>query len=142
MLGLFGHSLKEVSARAFYASQNAWIPLATAGGNVLLYALSGSLLYRPFGAAGIALTDSLVFTLEAVVLLFLLIQSGRVKIERDSTFLRGLLAAAVAAGVTFLGIRLLEPAVHPLISGTVPMIAGFLLSLPLIRNEVRLLTRL
>ncbi len=142
MLGLFGHSLKEVSARAFYASQNAWIPLATAGGNVLLYGLSGSLLYHPLGAAGIALTDSLVFTLEAVVLLILLMRSGKVKIDRDSTFLRGLLAAATAAGITFLGVQLLEPTVHPLISGTVPMIAGFLLALPFVRREIRLLTRL
>ncbi len=142
MLGLFGHSLKEISARAFYASQNAWIPLATAGGNVLLYALTGALLYRPLGAAGIALTDSIVFSLEALALLLLLIRSGRVDLSAGSTPWRALLAFVTAAGVTLLGVALLEPRVHPLIAGTVPMIAGFALSLPWIWREVKLLTRL
>lgn len=142
MLGLFGHSLKEVSARAFYASQNAWIPLATAGGNVLLYALTGALLYRPLGAAGIALTDSLIFSLEALVLLVLLMRSGRVTLNPGSTPWRALLAFATAGAVTLLGVTLLEPRVHPLISGTVPMIAGFALSLPWIWREVKLLTNL
>ncbi len=142
MLGLFGHSLKEVSARSFYASQNAWIPLATAGGNVLLYALTGFLLFRPLGAPGIALTDSIVFSLEAVILLLLLIRSGRVSIISGSTFIRGALAAVTAGLVTWIGVYFLEPRVHPLISGTLPMIAGFGLSLPWIWREIKLLIRL
>ncbi len=142
MLGLFGHSLKEVSARAFYASQNAWIPLATAGGNVLLYAITGMLLFRPLGAPGIALTDSIVFTLEALVLLYLLIRSGRASISAGSTPWRALLALITAGAVTLLGVTLLEHRVDPLISGTLPMIAGFLLSLPWIWREVKLLARL
>jgi len=142
MLGLFGHSLKEVSARAFYASQNAWVPLATAGGNMLLYALGGALLYRPLGAPGIALTDSLVFSLEALVLLVLLIRSGRVRIGASSAVWHALLALISAGAVTLLGVTLLEPRVHPLISGTVPMVAGFLVSLPWVWREVKLLANL
>lgn len=142
MLGLFGHSLKEVSARAFYASQNAWIPLATAGGNVLLYGLTGALLYRPLGAAGIALTDSIVFSLEALVLLLLLIRTGRADLRAGSTPWRALLALITASAVTLLGVTLLEPRVHPLVSGTVPMIAGFACSLPWIWRELKLLARL
>ena len=142
MLGLFGHSLKEVSARAFYASQNAWIPLATAGGNVLLYALTGMLLYRPLGAPGIALTDSIVFSLEALVLLLLLVKSSRASISAGSSPWRALMAMLTAGAVTLLGVTLLEPRVHPLISGTLPMIAGFLLSLPWIWPEVKSLARL
>lgn len=142
MLGLFGHSLKEVSARAFYASQNAWIPLGTAGGNVLLYALIGFLLYRPLGAPGIALTDSIVFSLEAVLLLLLLIRSGRLKMVSGSTFYRGFLAAVTAGLITYFGVLFLEPRVHPLLSGTIPMIIGFGLSLPWIWQELRMLLRL
>ncbi len=142
MLGLFGHSLKEVSARSFYASQNAWIPLATAGGNVILYAITGFLLFRPLGSPGIALTDSIVFSLEAVVLLLLLIRSGRVTIIGGSTFVRGTLAAVTAGLVTLAGVYFLEPRVHPLISGTLPMIAGFGLSLPWIWREIKLLVKL
>jgi putative peptidoglycan lipid II flippase len=142
MLGLFGHSLKEVSARSFYASQNAIIPLITAGGNVLLYALTGFLLFRPLGAPGIALTDSIVFTLEAVVLLVLLIRTGRVTITFGSTFVRGFAAAATAAGITFLGLHFLEPRVHVLLAGTIPMILGFGVGLLWVLPEVKTLAKL
>ena len=142
MLGLFGHSLKEVSARSFYANQNAIIPLITAGGNVLLYALIGFLLFRPLGAPGIALTDSIVFTLEAVVLLALLIRTGRVSITFGSTFVRGFAAAATAAVITILGIQFLEPLVHPLLAGTIPMLLGFGLGLLWVLPEVRTLAKL
>lgn len=142
MLGLFGHSLKEVSARSFYASQNAVIPLITAGGNVLLYALTGFLLFRPLGAPGIALTDSIVFTLEAVILLVLLIRTGRVTIFIGSTFVRGLAAAATAAVITLLGLTLLEPRVHVLLAGTLPMILGFSAGLLWVLPEVKTLAKL
>lgn len=142
MLGLFGHSLKEVSARAFYAVQNAWVPLATAGGNVVLYGLLGVLLFRPLGAPGIALTDSIVFTLEALVLLFLLVRAGRVSFSADSTVWRSLLALITAGVVTHLGVSLLTPLAHPLIAGALPMGMGLLFSLPWIWPEIKLLTRL
>ena len=142
MLGLFGHSLKEVSARSFYASQNALVPLFTAGGNVLLYALTGFLLFRPLGAPGIALTDSIVFTLEAIVLLALLLRTGYVSISFGSTFMRGLAATATAAAITIVGVRFLTPLTGVLIHGTVPMIAGFGISLLWILPELKTLARL
>jgi len=142
MLGLFGHSLKEVSARSFYASQNALVPLFTAGGNVLLYALTGFLLFRPLGAPGIALTDSIVFTLEAIVLLALLLRNGHVSISFGSTFMRGLAATATAAAITIVGVQFLTPLTGVLIHGTVPMIAGFGISLLWILPELKTLARL
>jgi len=142
MLGLFGHSLKEVSARAFYARQNAWIPLITAGGNALLYAVLGALLYKPLGAPGIALTDSIVFSLEAVVLLILLVRVAGLNIRGGSSMLRAFMAFLTAGLITLLGLRLLEPRVHPLLSGTIPMLLGFIASLPWIWREIKLLARL
>ncbi|MDO9121697.1 MAG: lipid II flippase MurJ, partial [Anaerolineaceae bacterium] len=142
LLGLLGHSLKEVGARAFYARQNAIIPLVTAGVNLSLYALIGSLLYKPLGAAGIALTDSLVFTLEAVLLLVLLNRKMVPKIKLESTWVRALLAAATAGLVTWGSLAFLSPRVHPLIAGVVPMVLGFATSLPWIRRELKLLLKL
>lgn len=142
LLGLLGHSLKEVGARSFYARQNAIIPLITAGINLALYALIGSLLYKPLGAAGIALTDSLVFTLEAVLLLVLLNRKMMPAIKLDSTWVRALLAAVTAGLVTWGSLAFLSTRVHPLIAGTVPMILGVTASLPWIRRELRLLLKL
>lgn len=142
MLGLLGHSLKEVSARSFYARQNAWIPLITAVSNVVLYVLLGSLLYRSLGAPGIALTDSIVFTLEAVVLLFLLARTCGISIAPGSTLWRAALAMLTAAIVTWSTLQLLDGKVSPIVSGTVPMLLGFSASLPWIWREVKLLARL
>ncbi len=142
LAGLFGHSLKEVSARSFYARQNALIPLLTAAGNALLYALLGSLLFRPLGAPGIALTDSVIFTLEALVLLFLLSRRSSLKFDLSSTWLRALLAALLAGGVTWGLSALLQDRVPLLVLGTLPMVVGFLVSLPLVWKEMKLLLRL
>lgn len=142
LLGLFGHSLKEVGARSFYARQNAIVPLITAGINLVLYALTGALLYKPLGAAGIALTDSLIFTLEAVLLLVLLNRKMIPTIKLESTWVRALLATITAGLVTWGGMFLLTTRIHPIFASTIPMIVGFAASLPWIRRELRLLLKL
>ncbi|KAF0110484.1 MAG: hypothetical protein FD147_1630 [Chloroflexi bacterium] len=142
LLGLMGHSLKEVGARSFYARQNAIIPLITAGVNVVLYAMTGALLYKPLGAAGIALTDSVVFTLEAVLLLLLLNRKVIHKIKLESTLVRSILAAFTASLVTWGGTLLLDSEVHPILTSTIPMALGFFSALPWIRQELRLLLKL
>lgn len=142
LLGLMGHSLKEVGARSFYARQNALIPLFTAGINVVLYILVGSLLYRPLGAPGIALTDSLVFTLEALLLLILLGKFIKSPIKLDHSWLRAAGSLCTAALVTWGLLSLLEPRTSALISGTVPMILGMVAALPWIWKELKLLVNL
>lgn len=142
LLGLLGHSLKEVSARSFYARQNALIPLATALINFVLYIGLGNLLYRSLGAVGISLTDSLVFTLEAVLLLVLLNRKLVPPIKLESTWVRVLLATLTAGLVTWGGLALLTTRVHPLLAGTIPMIIGFACALPWIRRELALLFKL
>jgi putative peptidoglycan lipid II flippase len=142
LLGLMGHSLKEVGARSFYARQNAWVPLMTAAINMVLYIALGASLYRPLGAPGIALTDSLVFTTEAVLLLVILSRKIALPIQLGTGWLRALAALATAALVTWGLLSLLEPRVSPLISGTVPMIVALACSLPWIWKEVRALAHL
>ncbi len=142
LLGLMGHSFKEVGARAFYARQNALVPLATAGMNLALYALTGALLYKPLGAAGIALTDSLVFTLESVLLLVLLNRKLIPKFNLESTAWRAVFAACTAGFVTWALLTLLTPITPALVHGTLPMIIGVLTALPWIRREIALLFKL
>jgi len=142
LLGLLGHSLKEVGARAFYARQNAIIPLITAVINLALYALVGALLYKPLGAAGISLTDSLVFSFEAVLLLILLNRKMIPPIRLESTWVRALLATVTAALVTWGALAFLEPRTHVLIAGVLPMVLGFACALPWIRKELTILLKL
>lgn len=142
LLGLLGHSLKEVGARAFYARQNALVPLLTAAVNLAFYVLLGALLYQPLGASGIALTDSLVFTFEAVLLLVLLNRKMVPRLQLDKTWLRALLAACTAGLVTAGLLWVLESRTHVLVAGVVPMVLGFAASLPWIRNELKMLIKL
>ncbi|MEA5079735.1 MAG: murein biosynthesis integral membrane protein MurJ [Anaerolineaceae bacterium] len=142
LLGLMGHSLKEVGARSFYARQNAWVPLITAGINIVLYIALGASLYRPLGAPGIALTDSLVFTTEAVLLLIILGKKTALPVQLGSFWWRALAALVTASLVTWGLLSFLEPRTSVLIAGTVPMILGFLCATPWIWKEIRALAHL
>jgi putative peptidoglycan lipid II flippase len=142
LLGLTGHSLKEVGVRSFYSRQNAKIPLLTAGINIVLYVLLGWLLYRPLGAPGIALTDSIVFTIEAILLLVILSRQMVSPIHLDKGLVRVALAVLTGGLVTWGLLSLLEPRTSILVSGTVPMIVGFICCLPWIWKEVRVLAHI
>lgn len=101
LLGLVGHSLIEIAARAFYARHNARIPLLTRSVNTAVFILLGIVLFQRMGAIGIALSNSLAFTLEAGLLLILLVRvyPGLNLLSRSSA--RVLLGTAIAAAATF-----------------------------------------
>ena len=93
LLGLMGHTLLEVSARSFYARQDARTPLFAAALNSALYILLAFNLAPRFGVGGIALANGLAFTGEALLLLFLLnrkvpgvLQVGRYAAARAFSF--------------------------------------------------------
>jgi putative peptidoglycan lipid II flippase len=137
LLGLTGHSLKEVAARSFYARQKPYPPLITAGINIVLYLTIGLLLYRPLGAAGIALTDSLVFTFEAVLLFVLLRRQLRFKLNLTPAIVRVFIAAIIGGFVTWGGMTLLSPYLHPFLASSLPMAVALALSLLLVLPEIR-----
>lgn len=72
MVGLVGHTLKEVTARAFYAHRDAWTPLWTVALNLAAFVALSLALMPALGFAALALANSLSFTLEVGVMLVLL----------------------------------------------------------------------
>jgi putative peptidoglycan lipid II flippase len=72
MLGLVGHSVKEITARTFYAHQDARTPLATVVLTLIVFVAVAWALTPRLGFVALALADSLAFTLEAVVMVALL----------------------------------------------------------------------
>jgi putative peptidoglycan lipid II flippase len=70
--GIAGHSLVEIAVRTFYARQSPWLPLVGAILTALTFAGLCVLLVPPLGHAGIALANTLAFTVEAAGLLWLL----------------------------------------------------------------------
>lgn len=104
LLGLVGHSLLEITARAFYARKDARTPLVAALGAMAVFVALAAALFRVMGHAGIALANSTAFTLQAFGLLILLLRRER---DVDSLPLRDGLwrvaAASALMGLTLAG---------------------------------------
>lgn len=77
LAGLAGHCLLEIANRAFYAQEQAVILLLGTILNVMIYIISGFLLFRRLGAPGLSLTDSIAFTLQSIMLLIILARPRR-----------------------------------------------------------------
>ena len=90
MLGLMGHSLLEVAARAFYARQNAKTPLVASGAALIGFLILSIPLSRWLGAPGIGLANSLAYTAEAILLFMLLYKVMPFSPRLGKTLLRAL----------------------------------------------------
>jgi len=134
LLGLVGHSMLEVAARGFYAQQNARVPLTAAAARVVAYIAFGSLLFGPLGTAGLGLSNSLAFTLEAMLLLALLARRLPGVLQLGRVALRVTVGTAVAclAMYAFLRMDLLAP----LLSGGAALALGGMIALPFSWPEI------
>ncbi len=102
LAGMAGHALLELVARSFYAQQDAVTPLAASAFNTFLYLTLALLFGRRLGAVGIGLANSLAFTTEAVLLLFLLARRHPGIGHLEGTAWRTLAAVVLGGGVVFL----------------------------------------
>jgi putative peptidoglycan lipid II flippase len=101
-LGLVFNGLALLLTRAFFALQEPRVPTQVAAGNLVLNAVLDLALYRPFGAAGIALSTSIVTLWNAALLARLLRRrAGRLggrAVARESLLIAVATALAAAAG--------------------------------------------
>lgn len=141
LLGLMGHSLLEVAVRALYAQQNARLPMAAAILTAATFLILAILLGFPLGAPGIALANSLAFTAQAVVLLFILHRRIGDILAIGPTLVRAGLAAGLGAGLAYAVIHL-PLDLHPLLLALGGSALGAGVILPLIWTEIRILLRL
>lgn len=134
--GLVGHSVVEITTRAFYALHDTVTPVLVGGGAMLVNILLSLLLLPRFGDpgnlargphGGLALANTLATTLEMVALLWLLRQ--RLHGLADPRLLRGIgrsLAASAFMGVALVAIsRWTEFSTwSPHVRGAVGILAG------------------
>jgi len=139
LIGLVGHSLLEVAARSFYARQNALTPLATAATNTVVFVLLAIALGSRLGAPGIALANTLAYTSQALLLLWL--QNRRIGglLKVRNTLLRVVPASILGALLIAALLQLPLPAL-PL--AVLALGAGGALVLPFIWPEIKLLIKL
>lgn len=140
LLGLVGHSVLEIAARAYYARQDARTPLLAASLNALLFISLSALLYRSLGAPGIALSNSIAFSLEALLLLVLLERRFPGVSGGWRTVLRPLAGALSAALMAQLVISILPLA--SFFSALLAFALGALAALPFVWRETRQLIHL
>ncbi len=107
MVGLAGHALLEIAARAFYARQDARTPLTASLVNLALFLGLAPFLARGLGVAGIALANSISFTMEALLLLGWAWRRGLRYAVVDALG-RALVAAVVVLAIAF-GVNRLAP---------------------------------
>jgi putative peptidoglycan lipid II flippase len=140
LLGLLGHSLLEIAARAFYSQQDARTPLRVTAVGLTTFTVCAALLFRPLGANGLALANSIAFTLEAVILLVLLRRSypsvGRLR----GPAARTLLGSAAACAAALLAWSLIPSS--GVVAASVSMVVGAGVALPFVLPELRQLAAL
>lgn len=140
LLGLIGHTVIELGARAFYARQDARTPLFATAINSFSFILLSLLLFRALGAGGIGLSNSTAFSIEAAVLIALLARRFPGILHQGKSLARigfgsGLAALACWAALT------LSP-LPGLLSALLSLSLGGLAALPFLWPELRDLVRL
>ncbi|MBQ6510176.1 MAG: hypothetical protein IJI07_11935 [Flexilinea sp.] len=151
MVGLAGHCLLEIANRSYYAQEQALVPLLGTILNVLLYLGTGYLLFRRLDAPGLSLTDSIAFTVQAILMLLVLadpkryarLLSGKEILPAPanlrSTLLRTAPGAAAAGGICFAVMTFLN--LNILVKSILGMILGTALYAAVIIPELKLLKR-
>jgi putative peptidoglycan lipid II flippase len=142
LLGLAGQSVLEVAVRSYYARKDAMTPLIAAAINLIVYTVFAFIFSQFLGAVGISLADSLAFTSEAVLLLFLFRRRLKQPVSFLKTIPRGLMGGFTGALITAGCILLLKDSMGALLASIIGLGVGGLATLPIIWKELRQLTRL
>jgi putative peptidoglycan lipid II flippase len=140
LFGVIAHSLIEVAARSFYAQQEARIPLLASALNTGAYILLVVLLRNPLGASGIALANTISFTGELLLLVYLLERRLRGRFRVGSTVFRTVAGALLAGLLMYLMINFVPLSELPLSLAALAL--GVVVALPFIWKEMRLLLHL
>ncbi len=141
LVGLIGQSLVEVAARAFYAQQNALIPLGASLFTTVIFVILAIGLGSALGVPGIALANGLAYTSEAILLWYLLNRRYSGVAAVRSTLVRAV-PVAIVSGLVVFGLLQLTLPVSEVLLGIFALGVGGLLALPLILPELKLLVKM
>jgi putative peptidoglycan lipid II flippase len=141
LVGLMGQSLVEVAARAFYAQQNALVPLGASLLTVVTFVIMAIGFGPALGAAGIALALGLAYNVEAVVLWYLLNHRFSGVVAVRSTLIR-VIPVAISCGLLVYGLLQLSVAISSIIFAVLALGAGAILAIPFILPEIKLLVKM
>jgi putative peptidoglycan lipid II flippase len=145
-LGLVSYAIIEVTARAFYAQQNARTPLYTITLTTAVFLALGIPLANWLGGPGIALANSTAFSIQLIIMLWLLNRKFPGFADSRST-LRRVLPGSLVSGLLVVLLYTLIPfeSLSTLMGASIAMgvilISGAVV-LPFIWPEIKAMTSL
>lgn len=142
LLGIIGHSLVELFVRSFYSMQKPKFPLVGSIITLILYLVLGITLLPSFQVSGIAAANTIAYSVQAILLLFMLNKQLTAKQVLAPSALRGLLAAVLGGAAAYLVMQYTPGYSSTLISAIFGAIVGILLAGIVIRKDLRQLTNL
>jgi putative peptidoglycan lipid II flippase len=140
LVGMTGHALLELAARGFYAQQDALTPLMASAINTAGYITFAAIFFRRLGPVGVGLANTLAFTGEALLLLWLLSRRQPRFMQVSGTLIRVGLAVGAGAIGTYLFLKW-EP-FRPLLSAGIALAIGAGLAFPFLWRDIRRLVEL
>jgi putative peptidoglycan lipid II flippase len=142
LVGLLGHSVVEVGVRAFYARHNAKVPMLVSGLGLLVYIGLAIGLMRPLQASGIALANSVSYSIQALILILVLNRQVPEPFKFGNTALRAVASALVGGLAAWLVFSVLPIPLPAVILAVLAGIVGVVVAVVPIWREVRLLAKL
>lgn len=135
LAGLLAHSLIEVGSRAFYSKQNARIPLLASGVTVVIFIGLGIPFSKSWGASGIAWATSIAFTVEMVLLFFLLTREMHRSLNIIPTLMRLLIGVVISAFAMIVVLEILPTS--PWVASLVAMSLGVVITVFFSYKDIR-----
>lgn len=142
MVGLMGHSIVELGVRSFYANRKPLIPMIVSAGGFVVYLGSALLLKERMASSGIALANSISYSIQAVVLLWLLNRTLPESFHLKGTVIRSILSAVLAGLSAWLIFSIIPIPLPPLLLSLCAMGVSAGIALIPIWREAKLLVHL
>ena len=142
LIGVAGHSLVELTVRAFYAKQNARIPMIASAGTFGVYLVLAIILMSVMQAPGIALANSIAYSLQAVLLIQLLGRLLQEKLIPWKSIFHAVLSAIIGGSVVWLALTYVPLPLPDFIRSSVVMLVALVLAAIPIRKELKILLQL
>jgi putative peptidoglycan lipid II flippase len=140
MAGLLAHVLLEVFVRAFYAKQEATIPLYATALRTFLFVILGVYFYKSTGVVGIAAIDSITVAIEAIFLFILLLPLIAEKTKIAQTLGKSIAGSLASIGIIWTILTYLH--VPVLIQISIALVLATILYTLFVVKEVKLFAKL
>lgn len=140
LLGLTGHVLLEIATRSFYARQNAVTPLLAAMLMTVVFTVLAFILSQFLEVVGIALANAIAFTIETLLLFYLLGRKYTGILNISGTLPRVVLGTIISSLVALLVINL--SFAPELIMAITSALVGIVIIIPFVIPELKLLLKI